>query len=55
MFQKSFGISLTFLDIDLCGPSQPRIMGCEGEGIHQSGSGWSPVFIEVSILHGIMG
>ena len=22
-------------------------MGCEGEGIHQSGSGWSPVFVEV--------
>ena len=21
-------------------------MGCEGEGVHQSGSGWSPVFVE---------
>jgi len=34
------------LDIDLCGPSQPTIMGCQGEGVHQSGSGWSPVFVD---------
>jgi len=39
-------LNIGVLDIDLCGPSQPRIMGCEGEGIHQSGSGWSPVFVE---------
>lgn len=34
------------LDIDLCGPSQPTIMGCQGESVHQSGSGWSPVFVD---------
>ena len=34
------------LDIDLCGPSQPTILGCAGETVHQSGSGWSPVFVE---------
>jgi len=39
-------ISVGVLDIDLCGPSMPRIMGCEGEGVHQSGSGWSPVYVE---------
>lgn len=37
------------LDIDLCGPSQPRIMGCEGEGVHQSGSGWSPIYVEENL------
>ena len=31
------------LDVDICGPSIPRIMGVLGESIHQSGSGWSPV------------
>lgn len=31
------------LDIDICGPSIPKLMGCEGEQVHQSGSGWSPV------------
>ena len=34
------------LDVDLCGPSQPTILGCEGESVHQSGSGWSPVFVD---------
>ncbi|XP_028395594.1 cytosolic Fe-S cluster assembly factor nubp1-A-like [Dendronephthya gigantea] len=34
------------LDIDICGPSIPKIMGLDGEQVHQSGSGWSPVFVE---------
>lgn len=31
------------LDIDICGPSIPKVMGLEGEQVHHSGSGWSPV------------
>ena len=31
------------LDVDVCGPSIPVVMGLEGEQVHQSGSGWSPV------------
>jgi Mrp family chromosome partitioning ATPase len=38
----NFGV----LDIDICGPSQPRVFGVIGEQVHQSGSGWSPVFID---------
>ncbi|KAI4475519.1 hypothetical protein M0802_015116 [Mischocyttarus mexicanus] len=38
--------NIAVLDIDICGPSQPRILGALGEQIHQSGSGWSPVYIE---------
>ncbi|XP_035728115.1 cytosolic Fe-S cluster assembly factor NUBP1 homolog [Vespa mandarinia] len=38
--------NIAVLDIDICGPSQPRILGAIGEQIHQSGSGWSPVYIE---------
>uniref|UniRef100_A0A2K5ZZI3 Cytosolic Fe-S cluster assembly factor NUBP1 n=1 Tax=Mandrillus leucophaeus TaxID=9568 RepID=A0A2K5ZZI3_MANLE len=34
---------IALLDIDICGPSIPKIMGLEGEQVHQSGSGWSPV------------
>lgn len=34
---------VALLDIDICGPSIPKIMGLEGEQVHQSGSGWSPV------------
>lgn len=34
------------LDVDICGPSIPKLMGLEGEQVHQSGSGWSPVYVE---------
>mmetsp|Transcript_21707 Transcript_21707/g.32320 ORF Transcript_21707/g.32320 Transcript_21707/m.32320 type:complete len:378 (+) Transcript_21707:2708-3841(+) len=34
------------LDIDICGPSMPRMLGVENEQVHQSGSGWSPVMAE---------
>ncbi len=37
---------IAVLDIDICGPSIPRVMGLEGEQVHQSASGWSPVFVE---------
>ncbi|XP_016047733.2 cytosolic Fe-S cluster assembly factor NUBP1 [Erinaceus europaeus] len=36
---------VALLDVDICGPSIPKIMGLEGEQVHQSGSGWSPVFL----------
>lgn len=39
-------IQIGVLDIDICGPSIPKVMGLEGEQVHQSGSGWSPVFVE---------
>eukprot|EP00047_Mylnosiga_fluctuans_P019256 m.80634 g.80634 ORF g.80634 m.80634 type:complete len:321 (+) comp8050_c0_seq1:37-999(+) len=37
------------LDIDICGPSIPKIMGVGGEQIHQSASGWSPVYAQDNI------
>jgi Mrp family chromosome partitioning ATPase len=38
------GREVGILDIDICGPSVPRMMGVEGEEVHSSGSGWSPVY-----------
>lgn len=38
----NFGV----LDVDICGPSQPRMLGVENEQVHNSGSGWSPVNVE---------
>jgi len=38
--------NIGLLDIDICGPSIPRLMGLEGQTIHQSNVGWSPVFLE---------
>ena len=37
------------LDIDLCGPSIPKMLGLEGHGIHQSNIGWSPVYVESNL------
>ncbi|KAF5280573.1 hypothetical protein FQR65_LT00324 [Abscondita terminalis] len=39
-------LNVAVLDIDICGPSQPRVLGVNGELVHQSGSGWSPVYVE---------
>eukprot|EP01114_Cavostelium_apophysatum_P015076 TRINITY_DN4038_c0_g1_i1.p1 TRINITY_DN4038_c0_g1~~TRINITY_DN4038_c0_g1_i1.p1 ORF type:complete len:324 (+),score=52.48 TRINITY_DN4038_c0_g1_i1:104-1075(+) len=37
------------LDIDICGPSIPRLLGLEGEQVHHSNLGWSPVFVEENL------
>ncbi|PAV79341.1 hypothetical protein WR25_26772 [Diploscapter pachys] len=36
---------VAILNIDICGPSQPRMMGVEGEQVHQSADGWTPVSV----------
>ncbi|XP_072385294.1 cytosolic Fe-S cluster assembly factor Nubp1 homolog [Diabrotica undecimpunctata] len=38
--------NVAVLDIDICGPSQPRVLGVQDESVHQSGSGWSPIYVE---------
>jgi Mrp family chromosome partitioning ATPase len=38
-------VQVGLMDIDICGPSIPRIMGVEGEQVHQSNSGWSPIYV----------
>ncbi|RWS31004.1 cytosolic Fe-S cluster assembly factor NUBP1-like protein [Leptotrombidium deliense] len=38
-------VSVGLLDIDVCGPSIPRTMNLESEEVHNSMSGWSPVFV----------
>jgi len=37
------------LDIDICGPSQPRVLGAEDEKIHSSGTGWSPIYVSENL------
>ncbi|KAI7867751.1 cytosolic Fe-S cluster assembly factor NBP35 [Spinellus fusiger] len=37
------------MDIDICGPSIPTTMGLQGEQIHQSNSGWQPVFVQENL------
>ncbi|CAI5759250.1 unnamed protein product [Candida verbasci] len=33
------------MDLDICGPSLPKMLGADGESIHQSNSGWTPVYV----------
>jgi Mrp family chromosome partitioning ATPase len=44
--QNERNLSIGLLDIDICGPSIPRLLGVEGEQIHHSNEGWSPVYVE---------
>lgn len=37
------------LDIDICGPSIPKMLGLEGQEIHRSNLGWSPVYVESNL------
>jgi len=34
------------LDVDICGPSVPRIMGLKGSEVRRSNLGWSPVYVD---------
>lgn len=37
------------LDVDLTGPSIPRMFGVDDNGVHQSSDGWVPVYADGSI------
>ncbi|KAL0014490.1 hypothetical protein SO802_001559 [Lithocarpus litseifolius] len=42
----AMGLQIGLLDIDICGPSIPKMLGLEGQEIHQSNLGWSPVYVD---------
>ncbi|WCJ28136.1 Cytosolic Fe-S cluster assembly factor NBP35 [Euphorbia peplus] len=44
---RDFQVGL--LDVDICGPSIPKMLGLEGQDIHQSNLGWSPVYVESNL------
>ena len=46
LYLKGFRVGV--LDIDLTGPSMPRMLGLEGRHIHQSSAGWIPVYLDPS-------
>ncbi|CAD7940455.1 unnamed protein product [Amoebophrya sp. A25] len=37
------------LDIDICGPSLPTMLGLRGHEVHQSSAGWSPVYLNENL------
>jgi len=44
------GLRVGLLDIDICGPSIPQMLGLRGQTVHQSASGWSPVYVTQAAL-----
>ncbi|KAF0296147.1 Cytosolic Fe-S cluster assembly factor nubp2 [Amphibalanus amphitrite] len=43
---RAAGHRVGILDIDLCGPSIPRMLGLEGKDVHQCPQGWVPVYAD---------
>lgn len=53
-FAKEPEKQVGLLDIDICGPSQPQLMNMQGEEVHASASGWSPVYHDEYSNLGVM-
>lgn len=45
-FAADEALEVGIMDVDVCGPSMPTIMGAENERVHSSSEGWSPVYVE---------
>lgn len=43
------GDDVGLLDVDVCGPSAPHMLGAAGEEVRMSNSGWSPVYVEENL------
>ncbi|KAL7750840.1 cytosolic Fe-S cluster assembly factor nbp35 [Sorochytrium milnesiophthora] len=39
-------VSVGVVDVDITGPSVPMLLGVQGEQVHQSASGWTPVYVD---------
>ncbi|XP_053749759.1 cytosolic Fe-S cluster assembly factor NUBP2 isoform X3 [Panthera pardus] len=40
------GKKVGILDVDLCGPSIPRMLRAQGRAVHQCDGGWVPVYVD---------
>src|SRR5262245_38420861 len=46
LYASSTKVRVGILDVDLTGPSIPRMLGLDGHGVHQSSDGWVPVYAD---------
>jgi len=51
---KAAGKKVGVLDIDLCGPSIPKLLGVETREVHQCDAGWLPVYTDNTQTLGVM-
>ena len=43
------GFDVGLLDVDICGPSIPRMMGLENREVHSSNQGWQPIYVNENL------
>lgn len=48
LYASSPSAKVGILDVDLTGPSIPRMFGLDERGVHQSSDGWVPVYADGS-------
>ena len=46
LYASSPNVKVGILDVDLTGPSIPRMFGIDDQGVHQSSNGWVPVYAD---------
>lgn len=46
LYASSTNVRVGILDVDLTGPSIPRMLGLDGHPVHQSTDGWVPVYAD---------
>ncbi|KAK7110177.1 cytosolic Fe-S cluster assembly factor NUBP2 homolog [Littorina saxatilis] len=51
---RAKGKKVGLLDVDLCGPSIPKMFNLEGQSIHQCSEGWLPVYVDPEQKLGVM-
>ena len=56
--QLAFGLArkgrrVGLMDVDICGPSVPLMLGLRGQEVKQSASGWQPVYVDVEADEGV--
>lgn len=56
--QLAFGLArkgrrVGLMDVDICGPSVPLMLGLKGHEVKQSASGWQPVYVDVEAEDGV--
>jgi len=45
-FALATELEVGLLDVDICGPSAPKMLGLKGQDVHKSAIGWDPVYVD---------
>uniref|UniRef100_A0A914ICI2 Cytosolic Fe-S cluster assembly factor NUBP1 homolog n=1 Tax=Globodera rostochiensis TaxID=31243 RepID=A0A914ICI2_GLORO len=43
-------LKVAVLDVDICGPSQARMFGCEEDSVHTGDQGWAPIIVQENLF-----